>query len=171
MASIPTKVNRYNLYDDGERLFGNGDELTLPDLEMSSETLAGAGILGEIDDPTMGYFSNLSMEIPFRVLDKEAANMMNMATARTITIRGANQVTDSEGNINYTAIRVVVRGRVAKLSLGKMKAGSPMDSAITLNLTYIMIELDGTRIFELDKLNEVFKINGVDMLKTIKEMC
>lgn len=171
MASIPTKVNRYNIYDEGERLFAVGEELTLPDFEPSSETLTGAGVLGEIDDPTVGYFSNQQIEIPFRVLDKEAANMLDMTQARTLTIRGAAQVTDSEGNINYSAIRVVVRGRVAKLALGKMKAGSPMDSSIALNLTYCLIELGGIRIFELDKLNEVFKINGVDMLKKIKEMC
>ena len=43
--------------------------------------MSGAGILGEIDDPTMGYFSNQELEIPFRLLDKEAADMMDMTKA------------------------------------------------------------------------------------------
>ena len=51
MNTIPTKINRYNVYNKGNRLLGVGEEMTLPDFEPSSETVTGAGILGEIDDP------------------------------------------------------------------------------------------------------------------------
>lgn len=78
--NIPTKVNNYNVYNDGEKLLGVGDELTLPDFEATSETISGAGILGEIDDPTIGHFGNMQLEIPFRTLDKEATNMMDFGT-------------------------------------------------------------------------------------------
>lgn len=46
-----------------------------------------------------------------------------------------------------------------------------MEVKITLTLLYILIELDGEPMVELDKLNEVFKIRGKDMLAEIKEMC
>ena len=78
MNTIPTKINRYNVYNKGNRLLGVGEEMTLPDFEPSSETVTGAGILGEIDDPTVGYFGNQELEIPFRLLDKETADMMDM---------------------------------------------------------------------------------------------
>ena len=74
MNTIPTKINRYNVYNKGNRLLGVGEEMTLPDFEPSSETVTGAGILGEIDDPTVGYFGNQELEIPFRLLDKEGAD-------------------------------------------------------------------------------------------------
>ena len=73
MNTIPTKINRYNVYNKGNRLLGVGEEMTLPDFEPSSETVTGAGILGEIDDPTVGYFGNQELEIPFRLLDKETS--------------------------------------------------------------------------------------------------
>ena len=79
MNTIPTKINRYNVYNKGNRLLGVGEEMTLPDFEPSSETVTGAGILGEIDDPTVGYFGNQELEIPFRLLHKETADMMDMA--------------------------------------------------------------------------------------------
>ena len=44
--NIPTKINNYNVYNEGEKLLGVGDELTLPDFEATSETVSGAGILG-----------------------------------------------------------------------------------------------------------------------------
>lgn len=85
--NIPTKINNYNVYNAGDKLLGVGDELTLPDFEATSETVSGAGILGEIDDPTIGYFGNMQLEIPFRTLDKEATNMMDQTRAVQLTIR------------------------------------------------------------------------------------
>ena len=51
MNTIPTKINRYNVYNKGNRLLGVGEEMTLPDFEPSSETVTGAGILGETTPP------------------------------------------------------------------------------------------------------------------------
>lgn len=171
MKTIPTKINRYNVYNRGNRLLGMGDELTLPSFEASTETVSGAGILGEIDDPTVGYFGNQEMEIPFRILDNEATDMLDMTKAVQLEIRGAAQTTNSEGDIEYQGVRVVVRGRSNKFTPGKLKAGNPMDTSITLSILYILIELDGVSVLELDKLNEVFKINGNDILAKIKELC
>ena len=86
MNTIPTKINRYNVYNKGNRLLGVGEEMSLPDFEPSSETVTGAGILGEIDDPTVGYFGNQELEIPFRLLDKETADMMDMLCV--VLVRG-----------------------------------------------------------------------------------
>ena len=46
-----------------------------------------------------------------------------------------------------------------------------MDTAITLTILYILIEVDGKTVVELDKLNEVYKVNSVDVQAKIKEMC
>ena len=116
MKTIPTKINKYNIYNEGNRLLGAGDELSLPEFEASAETISGAGILGEIDDPTVGYFGNQEMEIPFRILDQEAVDMLDMTKAVHLEIRGAQQTTDSEGTIEFRAMRVVVRGRANKFA-------------------------------------------------------
>lgn len=171
MNTIPTKINKYNVYNEGNRLLGMGDEMTLPDFEVSSETISGAGILGEVDDPTVGYFGNQEVEIPFRVLDQEAMDMMDMTKAVQLTVRGAQQTTNSAGDIEYRQMRVVIRGRAVKFSPGKVKAGAAMETKVTLTLLYILIELDGKSVLELDKFNEVYKVNGVDVLAEIKEMC
>lgn len=171
VKTIPTKINKYNVYSTGNRLLGMGEEMPLPEFEASSETVSGAGILGEFDDPTVGYFSNMEQEIPFRVLDQEAVDMLDMTKAVQLELRGAQQTTNSEGDIEYRQMRVVIRGRAAKFTPGKVKAGSTMESSVTLTVLYIYIELEGDPMVELDKLNEVYKIRGEDVLAKIKEMC
>ena len=52
--NIPSKINSFNVYKDGTKLVGISDEVTLPDFESLTETLSGPGILGEVDDPTLG---------------------------------------------------------------------------------------------------------------------
>jgi P2 family phage contractile tail tube protein len=67
-------------------------------------------------------------------------------------------------------MRVVVRGRCKKISIGTVKQGGPMDSSITVELTYILIEMDGKPKIELDKINGIFKVNGIDVLAKVKKL-
>lgn len=171
VKTIPTKINKYNVYNAGNRLLGMGDELPLPKFEASGETVNGAGVLGEFEDPTVGYFNNMELEIPFRVFDPEAVDMLDMNNAVQLELRGAQQATNSESDVEYRQIRVVVRGRMINFDPGKTKAAAAMECTVTLSVTYTLIELDGKPMVELDKLNEAYKVRGVDVLATIKEMC
>ena len=169
--TIPTKLNKYNVYNAGNRLLGMGDEVTLPPFPASAETVSGAGVLGEFDDPTVGYFSNMDIEIPFRVLDEEAVDMLDQTKAVQLELRGAQQTTTSVGDIVFRSMRVVVRGRMSEFDPGKAKPANGMETSVKLALVYILIELEDKPMVELDKINEVFKIKGVDVLATIKAMC
>ena len=99
------------------------------------------------------------------------ATSETVSGAVQLTIRGAAQEIDSSGNIVPKSIRVVVSGRAAKLTGGKLKRASTMDSGVTLNILYILIEVDGESVLELDKMNPTYKVNGVDLLAEYKEMC
>ena len=112
----------------------------------------------------------MEMEIPFRLVDHEAADMMDMTKAVQLTLRAAQQTLTVEGNTEFRSMRVVVRGKSATLSMGSVKSGSSMGSGVTLNLTYILIEVDGESLIELDKLNPTFKVRGVDVLQKVREM-
>ena len=171
MKTIPTKINKYNVYNAGNRLLGMGDEVTLPSFEASSETVSGAGVLGEFDDPTVGYFSNMEQEIPFRVLDAEAVDMLDQTKAVQLELRGAEQTTNAGGDIEFRPMRVVVRGRMAGFDPGKVKAGNGMETSVKLTIIYILIELEDQPMVELGKTTETFKIRGVDVLAKVKEMC
>ena len=52
-----------------------------------------------------------------------------------------------------------------------MKNGGQMGASITLSLVYILVEIDGKRKLELDKLNNVYKINDKDILELVKKHC
>ena len=67
-------------------------------------------------------------------------------------------------------MRIVFRGKCKKIKTGTVRQRGQMEASITLELTYCMIEMDGKKRVELDKINEVFKINGVDVLAKVKRL-
>lgn len=171
LAGIPEVINDFNLYLSGSKLLGHTGEVELPDLEALTETVSGAGILGEIDVNVIGRFGSIVQEIPFRAINADYVKLVNPNSAIDLTLRGAIQQLDpTTGAAKPVGVRVVERGICKNISLGTVKQGGPMDSSVSLELTYILIEFDGKAVLELNKLGGVFSVNGVDQLAAIKKL-
>ena len=172
VLGIPGVINNFNLYYQGTALVGLTGEISLPDFEGMTETLSGPGILGEIEEVIIGAFSSMELEVPFRILDEDAFKLMSPVETLDLTLRASEQFTvKSTGNIDYKGMRVVIRGRQKKLTGGTVKQGGAMDASVTVEVAYIMIELDGQKRIELDKLNNVYKVNDKDLLAKVRSQC
>lgn len=172
VLGIPGIINNFNLYYKGTALVGLTGEITLPDFEGMTETLSGPGILGELEEVIIGAFGSMELEVPFRILDEDAFKIMSPMETLDLTLRASEQYTvKSTGNLDYKGMRVVVRGRQKKMTAGTVKQGGAMDSSVTVEVAYIMIELDGQKRIELDKLNNVYKVNDKDLLAKVRSQC
>lgn len=169
---IPQVVNRYNLYRKGTKLVGLTGEVELPAVTMVTDTLEGAGTGGNMDIPVIGLTENIDIQIPFMSLTKDLFSLANPGEAEDLTLRGAIQGTDpATGKISYTSIAISMRGTVKEITPGTVKAGGKMESSVTMTLSYYKIALDGETVLEIDKLNNVFVVNGDDVLKEVRDMC
>lgn len=168
---IPEKINDFNVYLNGDKMIGHGEELTLPTIEELTGTLSGAGLGGEIDSPTPGKFKSIEQELNFNLFES-SAKYINSQEAVDLTFRAAQQMYDAAdgGGYKYIGLRVVERGRLKKRELGKLKIGESQEAKWTLELTYIMVESNGETMLEIDKLNGVFVEHGVDMMAAIKAL-
>lgn len=170
---IPEVVNGYNVYNNlAQALIGISGEIPLPDFEALTATMSGAGLLGEIDDPVVGQFKSSELEIPFRTLYSSCFELMDTNTPLSLTIRGSEQGTDSKtGSTVMTQIRIVVKGKFKGLSGGKLKIGEGTESKVKLETWYILYEIGGKKMLELDKFNSVYVVNGKDMLEQVNKYC
>lgn len=167
--AIATKINAYNVYLDGKKLIGVSDEVTLPNFEALTETLSGAGLLGEIDEPLLGHFGASEIEIPFRTLNNDMFKLANMQSAVNLTLRMSTQtINESNMNTDFLPSRVVIKGKNKALTGGKVKQGSGTGPSLKVEILYILIEVNKKPKFELDKLNFVYKVNGNDLLKKVR---
>ena len=171
ILGIPEVIHDFNIYNTGSKIIGLTGEVALPDFEAMTETISGAGILGEIETTIAGRYGSMEQEIPFRCIDADYFKLIDPTTPVDLTLRGAIQYNvRANGSTDYMGMRVVFRGRCKKITIGTVKQGGPMDSSITLELTYILVEMDGKKKIELDKINGTFKVNYVDLLAKVKKL-
>ncbi len=171
IAGIPEVINDFNLYLSGGKLGGTTGEVSLPDFEPITSTTSGNGILGEYEAIVLGHFGSMEQEIPFRCINEDYFKMVSPSKSVELTLRGAIQQSErdtmSEGEVG---MRVVFRGRCKKISIGTVKQREQMGSMVSLELTYILIEMDGKERICLDKINTIYRINGVDQLAKIRAL-
>jgi len=171
IAGIPEVINDFNLYLSGGKLGGMTGEVAIPDFEAMTSTTSGNGLLGEYEAIVLGHYGSMEQEIPFRCINEDYFSMVAPNKAVELTLRGAIQQTERDTqNEGEVGMRVVYRGRCKKIALGTVKQREQMGSSITLELTYIMIEMDGKERICLDKINGVFRVNGVDQLAKIRAL-
>lgn len=164
---LPVGIANFNLYVGAERYSGVGTDIKMPELEALSETLSGAGILGEIKVGNPGHFGELPVEIPFNTLDYRQFEILKNS-AEPIILRGASQYLDPEtSELKHFPVKVTFKGPRSGLGLGTMGVGKPTGATVTIDALYIKIEVDGEVYTELDKLNWKFILNGVDQLADI----
>lgn len=167
--NIPDKMTMCNIYRDGTRMVGVSDEITLPSYELETEEIRGFGMLGGINSPSAVNVGSMEQEITMRMLDDDAFDAMGTGDAVDFTIRGGMQRMSGTGNIEEVGARVVERGYLKSVDPGTMKQGSPMNTTLKYEVIYLMIEIDGVKKVEIDKLNCVHYINGKDLLEKARK--
>jgi len=169
MEKIPQTLIGFNLYiGTGNRLVGIAN-ITLPEAAMMTTTLSGAGIAGEIDVPVLGNFGSMQTEIATPVLYDTNFSLLNLG-GEQLTARGSIQVQDqATGGYATKRCRVVIGGMPAGLNPGSFAPASTMESSNTIETTYLKIFLDDEEKLEIDKLNYVYRVNGVDLLEEARK--
>ncbi|MEK5477580.1 phage major tail tube protein [Paenibacillus sp. FSL R5-0407] len=143
-------------------------DITLPSLTPMTDTLSGAGILGELDLPSPGHYSSLELGIAWRTINE---GVFDIADAGEIPVefRGAFQEYEVNKGLTTKAIKIVVRGQSKGIDLGTLAQNAATDTSNTIEITYIKIFIEGDEVFELDKLNYIFRINGKDVLFDVRK--
>ncbi len=168
MNPIPEKLIDFRVYEGGNNFIGvvNAE---LPSLEAVTETVSGAGIAGEYDSPVIGHYQSMTLSLTWRT---PTVKLLALAAPKVhqLDLRGAIQVNDSaNGQYRPVPIRVAVNCTPKTTAPGSFEAGSPTDSSNEFEVTYMKIWYDGVEIIEIDKLNYICKIDGVDYLAAVRQ--
>ena len=167
---VPEKINEYNVYQKGNRMIGVVPDVELPGIKMKTSTVIGAGMLGELDSPAIGQFESMTQELKFNVLYSSAIDMLSPLEAVDLTFRASQQVYDKNGGYAFKGLRIVEQGRVKEFKPGKLVRANGMEATVILEVTYILFEVDGEPMLEIDKLNQVYKVRGKDMLADVRAL-
>lgn len=167
MNQIPEKLINFRVYEDGNNFIGVADA-ELPSLEAMTETVSGAGIAGEYDSPVIGHYQSMTLTINWRT---PTGKLLSLAAPKVhqLDLRGAIQVNDAaNGQYRAVPLRVTANCTPKTTETGSLQVGSPTDSSNEFEVTYLKIWYDGREYIEIDKLNFICKIDGVDYLAAVR---
>ena len=155
-----TTIN-FMLYEDGNR-FLDVVSVALPAINQKIATVTGAGIAGDVEVPISGMLDAMEVTINFRSPSKDTLRL-RAPGRHNIELRPVSQYEDTVKGELVTAGEKHVMSIVPKnLSGATIAPASPRDTALTAAVRYWAHYIEGEKVLEIDPLNSVFFIDGVD---------
>lgn len=172
---VPEKIRNFNVYvgpTASQKMAGVAKEITLPEFTYTAEEISGAGLLGTYESPNVGHTDSSTIVIPLHLISRENLDLA-VGDLANITLRAGAQHTDSANQqIVEHGLVINIQGPVKQINWGTMGAGMPMSAEITIEILYFKASRDNEgslfTLMELDKLNFVYIVNGVDKLANLR---
>ncbi len=165
---IGNKVINYSVYVSSKKV-GDTSSVELPEIEYLTDSIKGAGIIGEIDLPSV-QVGSMSLSISTRV-SNNPDDLALLMSARDIEIRWVTDAIDTS-NVSSDVIghKAFIKGVPKKIGEGKIEPGAGQDGSYEYEVISYKRITDGKTVLEIDKLNGVFKVNGIDQVKSINSL-
>ena len=158
---LPRSLKNFALFMEGTSYVGEMPEIGLPKLTRKMEDYRSGGM----NAPVKLDFGMEGMEAELTAAGymKELFDTWGTLRHDGVLLRfaGALQADDSE---SVDTLEVVVRGRHSEIDPGKAKAGDNTEIKIKSAISYYKLTLNGTVLLEIDPVNLVEMVDGVDRL-------
>lgn len=164
MSVIPQTLFNTTLFVDGVSLQGDVPTFDLPKVTIKTEAYRGGGMDGEIDQD-MGI-EKLDGAFTTNGIRRETLQHFGVfdATSTPLVFRAAFK--EQKGKV--VPVVATVRGLVKEIDTGSWAVGSKAEIKHTINCSYYKLEVDGRVIYEIDPVNMVRVIDGVDQLAAVR---
>ena len=161
--ALPKSQKNFNLFVEGEGYAGRVSEVVVPKLVRKMEEFRGGGMNAPVEiDQGM---EKLETEFTLREYSKAIINQFGIfdASGTQLRFRGAMQADAGDGKVE--AVEITMRGRCREIDMGTAKAGDETAMKIAVALTYYKYVVNGETLVEIDVINMIEIVNGVDRLK------
>ena len=157
---IPQVLSNTNLFVDGISFSGDVPSLTLPKMTLKTEGHRGGGMAGEIE-MDMGL-EKMEANWTTTGVRRESLKYFGLSdqTGCNAVFRGSFK--GLKGQI--TPVIATLRGLLKEVDMGDWKAGDKAEIKHAMAVSYYKLEINGTVMYEIDMVNAVRVIDGVDQL-------
>ena len=162
--ALPRKLKNMNLFNEGNSYLAVAKSVTLPALGRKMEGYRGGGMNGPVKADLGFSDDGIQLEWKTGGLDLISLRQFGTIKASGVLLRftSAFQQDDTE---EMSAVEIVVRGRHETIEMGDAQPGEDTEHGMTTTCSYYKLIVDGEVIIEIDLLNFVEMVDGVDMLE------
>ena len=144
----------------------NVTSISLPEIELKTEEVTGAGVLGSVEMPTPGQFGAMTTTISSRAFGTDKKYVL--AQTVNLEIRIAANMRASDGSLVVSGTRFYATGHPSKITNGSGEVGKTRDESIDYSTVRYREVADGEETLLIDQVAGVYKVGGVDQLASLK---
>lgn len=164
---LPKIIKDAILSVEGTSFAGRVENVEWPKLARKMEEWRGGGMDGTVEVDLGGEKLEFSFEMPEQ--DAELLKQFGAVSVSATRFRiNASAENDSPDNAS-DAIEVICLGRIKEIELGQYKGGDLQQTKFSVALSAFKYSNNGTDIFDIDYLNNIFKVDGKDLLEKRRE--
>lgn len=169
MPKFDESVINFAVYEDSVEYVGMA-KASLPDLTSLVQSISGAGIAGNVEAVMLGHFDAMTLTLNFRTTTEQAIKLSE-PRRHTIDLRVAQQSEDTvNGSVAVQSIKHIFVVIPKKDAGGSIAPASPTDGSGEYAVRYWATYIDGVKKREIDPLNFICFVNGVDYLADVKRV-
>lgn len=156
-------VRNANVLIDGRSLLGQIEEFTGPHIKPKMSSFKPLGLLSETE--LQSGFEKMEAKFKFTSIYAEVLKKVaNFFQEVSIQVRSSIEVYTGSSRTAEQPYVCYLRGTFKSMETPSFKQLDPSEQASEMNVTYCKIEINGEEIIEIDILNNIYKVAGVDML-------
>ncbi|WP_122423320.1 phage major tail tube protein [Pseudomonas viridiflava] len=161
---IPQTLFGMNAFIDGVSFKGEIPEFSLPKFTVKTEKFRGGGMDGEIEMDQGIELGEASFST--NGVRREALKFVGLVdgTAFNASFRGSFM---GQKGVSVGVI-ATIRGRLKEVDPGSWKGGEKAEFKFVCATSYYKLEIDNSVMYELDPLNSIRVIDGVDQLTEVR---
>ena len=164
---IDETVIGFAVYEDANEYLGI-TEVSLPEISNMTEEISGAGIGGKIESVILGAIESMTTTLNFRTVTKNAIKL-HEPRQHHIDLRAAQQQKDTtKGITEVVKVKHILVLTPKKLNPGKVATASAAEVSGEYATSYFATYIDGKKMLEIDPLNYIYYVNGVDYLAEVR---
>lgn len=168
MPNFDESVINFAVYEDGVEYVGMAG-VTLPNLSAIVQTLSGAGIAGNVEVPVLGHYDVMSLTLNFRTTTEHSVRLSE-PRRHNIDLRMAQQIEDTvAGEVKVQSIKHVLVVVPKTDTGGTVAPAAPTNGSGEYSVRYWATYIDGAKVREIDPLNFICEVNGVDYLADVRK--
>ena len=168
MPNFDESVINFAVYEDSVEYVGMAG-VTLPNLAAIVQTLSGAGIAGNVEVPVLGHYDVMSLTLNFRTTTEHSVRLSE-PRRHNIDLRMAQQIEDTvAGEVKVQSIKHVLVVVPKTDTGGTVAPAAPTNGSGEYSVRYWATYIDGAKVREVDPLNFICEVNGVDYLADVRK--
>lgn len=153
-------LKNLNLFVDGRGYAGQIDEYNPPDLAIQVEDYRGGGM----DAPVALDMGQEALETSFALIayDADILALWGVAEGQSVPFVARGALESYDGTVK--PVVHTMRGKITTIARGTWAPGQKPALTITMRLDYYKEDHNGVTLHEIDVVNMIRTVNGVDRL-------